>query len=171
MGDDDGNGFYPPDTPDDDRKFVQHKLNVMGLTQSELARRLGELGDYRNHGSILRSIQRVAAGENRLSAELRVILTMLEKDWNRASGYAARASWAEQKSGTLYTAARDFDSYLIPKPAGRWKVHLSHQPSKYSPSWMTWDDLLAVAKVRAFVQLDDTWLDPDWQDTISQPMS
>lgn len=157
--------------PENDQHFVAEKLQMMGFTQSSLARRLSELGDHRNYGSTLKSIQRVAAGETRLTAELRVILTMLGKDWMRASRQAAQAVWNKQPSGTLYTESREFDIYLMPQSGSRWKVHLSHQPTKYSPSWIEWQDTLEVAKVRAFVQLDDTWLDIHWPESIAAKLT
>lgn len=156
----------PLPTAEEEQKFVADKLATLGFTQSQLARRLGELGDTRSLSSAVRSIQRAAAGETRLSPELRVILGMLERDWRRAAAFAARATWTEQPSGTLYTAARDFDIYLLSQNRGRWKIHLAHQKTKYSPSWIEWQDTLEIAKIRAFIQLDDTWLDECWQGSL-----
>jgi hypothetical protein len=163
----DNDPLHPLPTPEDEQRFVREKLEGMGFTPRGLAKRLSELGDYRAEGTVLRSIQRAASGQTRLSSELRIILTMLEKDWRRAAAFATNADWQQQTSGNFYTAARDFDIYLVGQSGGRWKVHLSHQHTKYSPSWIEWQDTLDVAKVRAFIQLDDTWLDPEWQEALA----
>lgn len=55
------------------------KIAGLGLTQSGLARRMKELGDDRDEKNILRSIQRMVAGDARVSGEMRALLGLLER--------------------------------------------------------------------------------------------
>jgi hypothetical protein len=52
-------------------------LENLGETQSSLARLMHRKGDDRQPTTILRTIQRMANGEARVSGEMRVILTMM----------------------------------------------------------------------------------------------
>lgn len=55
------------------------KIASLGMTQSGLARRMKELGDDRDEKNILRSIQRMVAGDARVSGEMRALLGLLER--------------------------------------------------------------------------------------------
>jgi len=52
-------------------------LEELGETQSSLARLMHRKGDDRQPATILRTIQRMATGEARVSGEMRVVLTMM----------------------------------------------------------------------------------------------
>ena len=58
-------------------------LAELGETQSSLARLMHREGDDRKPATILRTIQRMATGEARVSGEMRVILTMMQRAKNR----------------------------------------------------------------------------------------
>lgn len=58
----------------------------LNLTQSGLARRMKELGDDREEKNILRSIQRMIAGDARVSGEMRALLGLLEQTRQNADG-------------------------------------------------------------------------------------
>jgi hypothetical protein len=51
----------------------------LGMTQSSLARTMKELGDNRDEKNILRSIQRMVAGDARVSGEMRALLGLMER--------------------------------------------------------------------------------------------
>jgi hypothetical protein len=55
------------------------RIAALGLTQSGLARRMKQLGDDRDEKNILRSIQRMVAGDARVSGEMRALLGLLEE--------------------------------------------------------------------------------------------
>ncbi len=55
------------------------RIAALGLTQSGLARRMKQLGDDRDEKNILRSIQRMVAGDARVSGEMRALLGVLEE--------------------------------------------------------------------------------------------
>jgi hypothetical protein len=58
---------------------LRAKIAALGMTQSGLARRMKELGDDRDVHNILRSIQRMVAGDARFSGEMRALLGLMEK--------------------------------------------------------------------------------------------
>lgn len=53
---------------------MKQALDDLGLSQTELARRMKDLGDDRDPKNILRSIQRMVAGDIRVSGEMRAFL-------------------------------------------------------------------------------------------------
>lgn len=55
------------------------RIAALGLNQSSLARTMKELGDDRDEKNILRSIQRMVAGDARVSGEMRALLGLLER--------------------------------------------------------------------------------------------
>jgi hypothetical protein len=57
--------------------WFRAELAEIGETQSGLARLMKRCGDDREQGNILRSIQRMAAGDARISGEMRVLLHFL----------------------------------------------------------------------------------------------
>ena len=56
---------------------LRAKLAELGLSQTALARRMIELGDDRTEKNILRSIQRMVAGDARVSGEMRALLGLM----------------------------------------------------------------------------------------------
>jgi hypothetical protein len=56
---------------------IRARIAALGMTQSGLARRMKELGDDRDEKNILRSIQRMVAGDARFSGEMRALLGLL----------------------------------------------------------------------------------------------
>ena len=63
---------------EDGNEFRQ-ALEDLAITQSELARRMRDLGDDRDEKNILRSIQRMVAGDARVSGEVRALLGMMKR--------------------------------------------------------------------------------------------
>ncbi len=57
---------------------LRERIAKLGMTQTGLARRMRELGDDRDEKNILRSIQRMIAGDARVSGEMRAMLGMME---------------------------------------------------------------------------------------------
>lgn len=148
-----------------DSQLLDRVMSSMGFGPSALAKRLNEMADDGwEESSCLRAIQRARRGETRMTPALRLVLLGLDRDWRRAEKAASEAVWEEWKAGILRTTSRDFEIALVPQRGNRWLVNLKHIESKYSPSWIEWQDDLETAKIRAFVQLDDTWLDMRWQE-------
>jgi hypothetical protein len=61
-------------TPSDFRAALAR----LGLSQSALARRLIELGAEGEFRSVLRTVQRMAAGESKVSHEMAALLRLME---------------------------------------------------------------------------------------------
>ena len=71
-------------------RWFRERLAEVGETQGGLARLMKRCGDDRTEKNILRSIQRMAAGDARVSGEMRVILHFLDK--SRAKRRAKEAT-------------------------------------------------------------------------------
>ena len=65
-------------------EWFRAMLEELGETQSSLARLMHRKGDDRQPATILRTIQRMATGDARVSGEMRVILNMMKRAKNRA---------------------------------------------------------------------------------------
>jgi hypothetical protein len=65
-------------TSEQDGEF-RARIARLGLTQTGLARRMKQLGDDRDEKNILRSIQRMVAGDARVSGEMRALLGLIEQ--------------------------------------------------------------------------------------------
>lgn len=55
------------------------RITGLGITQTGLARLMVRLGDERPPKNVLRSIQRMRAGDSRVSGEMRALLGLLER--------------------------------------------------------------------------------------------
>ena len=71
-------------------EWFRDRLRALGQSQTGLARLLTSLGDDRQPGTILRSVQRMANGEARVSGEMRALLTLLgqQQDTSLTSPHA-----------------------------------------------------------------------------------
>lgn len=136
----------------------RERLSRLGETQTSLARRLSNLGDRRNFLATLRSVQRMANGEARVSGEMIAILQLMERDQNRARRLASEVAWERQRDGTLVSFVQDFRLTITPQSKGRWQIYAVHLPTQYSPEMPHWRDSLEAAKIRA-VQCVDEGLD------------
>ncbi len=84
MGEDQPKGGPIGGTPESAAWF-RAMLEQLGENQSSLARLMHRKGDDRQPATILRTIQRMATGEARVSGEMRVILTMMLRAKKRAA--------------------------------------------------------------------------------------
>ncbi|TAW50603.1 hypothetical protein [Rhizobium leguminosarum] len=135
-------------------------LDELGWTPVELADRMTSLGDYRPYKTILRGIHRALANEIKVPGEL-LALVKLEGHYKRRlkSSYDA-LNWTKLPDASWTTKTDGFVITLLPKSKGRWKVHMMHVDSGYSPSWPRWQDSLDQAKEMAWMTLDNAihWL-------------
>lgn len=127
-----------------------------------LATKMVELGDQRNPETISRSIQRMAAGEVRVSGEMRVILELLGRQKARGERLLEEARWVPQPDGGVTAQVQDFSIAIAPAK-GRWRAELRHSGG-YSPPWPRWKPTLAEAKheaiqclLKAEADLDEMW--------------
>lgn len=66
-----------------DAKNFREFLTEMGESHSGFAHTLIRLGDHRPKATIVRSIERLVAGEHKLSGEMRVIMTVFRNSRRR----------------------------------------------------------------------------------------
>ncbi len=69
---------------------LRDRISQLGMTQAGFARLMQSLGDHRNEKNILRSIQRMVSGDNRVSGEMRALLGLLEAQ--RMNGHGPDAA-------------------------------------------------------------------------------
>lgn len=140
----------PESTSTETAAAFKAALQSLGETQSSFTERLWMLGDHRTDTSILRSVQRMASGEIRVSGEMMVILELLKrereaglKDWNR------RVVWTEGERGTVRAQVDDFSIILSPERGEKWRVIVNHKDG-YSHPWPRFQTSLEEAKIKAY---------------------
>ncbi|KPF48873.1 hypothetical protein IP65_20585 [Novosphingobium sp. AAP1] len=138
---------------------LRSTIEGLELNQSSFAGLLSELGDKRELKTILRSIQRMASADARVSGEMQVILTLLQRDKWRARRIAQATQWTERDNGGLTAEIQGVRLTLHPQSRGRWSIHARHMaegPDGYSPSIPHWRSSLEAAKIRAVLAVDET---------------
>lgn len=147
-----------PDPSPTDATKLRANLTNLSLSQSGLAEAMAELGDKRELKSILRSIQRIAAEDSRLSGEMQVILTLLARQQRRARRIAAQTEWKSHADGRLTAEVQEVRLTLRPQSKGRWSIvarYLGDGPDGYSPEFPHWRESLEAAKIRAILAVDE----------------
>jgi hypothetical protein len=134
-------------------------IDSLGLNQSRLAALMSGLGDARETKSILRSVQRMASSDARVSGEMQVILTLLGRERARARRVAQAIEWKPDGRGGFAAEVQGVRISVFPQRGDRWSVHARHLadgPDGYSPSFPHWRDTLDEAKIRAVLAVDET---------------
>lgn len=129
-------------------------LQELGWAPIDLAERLVALGDYRPHKTILRGIHRAAEGQIKVPGELMALIKQEVHYKRRLKRAYGNLEWTQLGDGSWSTKAEDFIITLLPQTKKRWKVHMTHVITGYSPSWPRWQDSLQAAKDTAFLTLD-----------------
>jgi hypothetical protein len=138
---------------------MRDRLNELSLNQTNLAQVMTELGDSREMKTILRSIQRMAGREARLSGEMQVILALLKREQSRARRVVQATEWIEDENGRLTAQIQGVRVRLTPQSRGRWSIHARHvaeRPDGYSPEIPHWRNSLEDAKLRAALAVEET---------------
>ncbi len=86
----------PPLGTPESAAWFRAALVELELTQSSLARLMQRKGDDRKPATILRTIQRMATGDARVSGEMRVILTMMLRAKKRGEKRTAEKAPARE---------------------------------------------------------------------------
>jgi hypothetical protein len=76
---------------------LRARIAHLGLSQSGLARRMKQLDDDQDERNIPRSIQRMIAGDARISCEMRALIGLMEE--HAASDTRGRPSARNTKAG------------------------------------------------------------------------
>lgn len=138
---------------------LKAELEKLGWSQTGFAGLMTALGDNREVKTVLRSIQRMANGDARLSGEMQVILTLLKRDEARARRLAAMTEWTLHDDGRQTTVIQGVRVGVAPQSRGRWSIYASYiadGPDGYSPEFPHWRDNLEDAKLRAVLAVEET---------------
>ncbi|WP_312356771.1 hypothetical protein [Agrobacterium sp.] len=149
---------------------LKKAMDDLNWTPVELADRMISLGDYRPHRTILRGIHRALANEIKVPGELLALVKLEGHYMRRLKRTHDALDWTQLPDGSWTTKADGFIITLLPKSKGRWKVHMTHVDSGYSPSWPRWQDSLDQAKEMAWMTLDNAinWLAEIEQDRATE---
>lgn len=82
----------------EDAALFRSFLDDIGETQNSFMRILLRLGDHRPKATIVRSIQRMCSGENKISGEMKVLMTIFRNSRRRRSKAAADAVQADMEA-------------------------------------------------------------------------
>jgi len=146
-------------TPADRTEQFKAMLAELEEKPTELARRLRNLGDFRTHTAIMRSIQRMSAGDIAVSGEMLVIAKMLLNQQRLRDRKQAQVDWQPQTGGVWAATIEGFKVRLYPQPNGKWKVDLVFIETDYSPPWQTFPTSLPAAKRKALTCVADGLLE------------
>lgn len=156
-GNEDGLAFIT--TPAERTKQFRELLAELDEKPTELARRLRGLGDHRAPAAIMRSIQRMAAGDTAASAEALVIVRMLVNQQRLRDREQAQVEWKRQPNGTWSATVAGFMVTLHPQSKQRWSIYLTFIETGYSPAWQPWPTGLEAAKRKALACVADGLLE------------
>lgn len=146
-----------PQTPQGATQAFRADLDRLGLSQRALAAKMKALGDARAFDTLLRSVQRMATGEARVSGEMQVIMTMLLRERTRAQRLLGRTVWSQGEGGGLLATVEGVALSLSPQTRGRWQIHAQVDETRgYSPPIPHWRNSLEEAKLRAMLCIDET---------------
>lgn len=130
-------------------------LEELDEKPTELASRLIRLGDYRSAAAIMRGIQRMAAGDSKVSGEMLVIVRMLVNQQRLQYSKLSQVEWTQQANGAWVAKFEGFKITLHPESKQRWSIYLRVIETDYSPACGSWQVGLDAAKRKALVRLAD----------------
>jgi hypothetical protein len=145
----------PPQTLDEASEAFRVSLADLQVSQRRFAVLMGQMGDKRPFDTILRSIQRMATQEARVSGEMQVIMTLLHRERRRAQRLEAQTNWMADDRGVLRAQVEGVALTIAPESRGRWSIHARHLASDYSPAIPHWRQSLGEAKLRAILAVEE----------------
>ena len=146
--------FSPEQTIEQTAAQFRAELDALHETQYGLAKRLNELGDRRPFSTILRSIQRVAAGETKISGEMQVVITLLKRDRDDAKEEASLLDWVSGPNNVLTAETKGFSIFLEKERAG-WRITVRYLKTGYDHPWPKFPETVEEAKIKALLCLED----------------
>ncbi|WP_323011059.1 hypothetical protein [Paracoccus sp. (in: a-proteobacteria)] len=142
-------------TPEDIAQEWKAALSELDLSAVELADYMNKQGgDYRPYTTILRGIQRMIAGETKVSGEMFVIVTLLLRQHRRLKARHPNLDWTKLPSGALSAKVEDYTVFLSPQTKGRWIVSCA-APGGFSPPFGRWQQGLDSAKNKALACVEE----------------
>ncbi|HEX7760353.1 MAG TPA: hypothetical protein VF459_12675 [Caulobacteraceae bacterium] len=165
MGTDESDGglYGPPATPEQVTAAFRDGVVEFAGGAAQMAAVMIEHGDDRKAEAVTRSIQRMMAGDVRVSGEMLVVLNLIRQAELRRRRLIAATSWTQHHDGTITGDVADFTIVLRPATRGRWRSDLIHRGG-YEASWPKWQPTLEGAKrvaldgvLAALDELDECW--------------
>jgi hypothetical protein len=139
------------DEPSNGEEMVRNQFNSDVEALGGLVRVVGKLIELGHRGSsILRSIERMAAGDISVSDEMIVIIKLLIGARRRAEDEIAHLSWTPTQHGGFKTEKRDFTITVMPESRGRWSVGIRYKNGDRLP-YPSWQPSLKEAKITAIL--------------------
>lgn len=137
-------------------QFVQ-ALEEISFTPGELLSWMSKRGDYRDSSASIRSIQRMLAGETRVSGTMMVLMNVLVRQHRRLKARYPDLVWSVTEHGTYTTQIENWHVYISPQSKGRWLLSCSSGPSRddYSPPFGRWLDTLEEAQNKALMSVEE----------------
>jgi hypothetical protein len=142
-------------TPEERTEQFKKLLEELDEKPTELAVRLIRLGDYRGAAAVMRSVQRMAAGDTKVSGEMLVIIRMLVNQQRLQYSKLSQVAWAQQANGAWVAKFEGFKITLHPETKQRYSIFLRVIETDYSPACGSWVVGLEAAKRKALVRLAD----------------
>ncbi len=134
------------------------KLLTLFETQYGLAKRMSELGDRRPFQTILRSVQRMLAGDSRVSGEMQAIMGLLIRERERAIYDANALQWSTDRNGLVRTKTKGFSITLMPERSG-WRIEVREDKDNgYCHPWPKFPPDLYEAKIKSMIWLEEAIL-------------
>lgn len=145
--------------PTDEQLRVQFvkALEEISFTPGELLSWMSKRGDYRDGSASIRSIQRMLAGETRVSGTMMVLMNVLVRQHRRLKARYPNLVWSITEHGTYTTQIENWHVYISPQSKGRWLLSCSSGPSRddYSPPFGRWLDTLEEAQNKALMSVEE----------------
>jgi hypothetical protein len=135
-------------------QLFQTELAELDRTPVELASQMRGWGDHRPAATIVRSIQRMMAGDTSVSGEMKVIIGMMLYEQHLDEMAYGDLQWQAHRNGSWSAKASDFTLSLSPQTKGRWHISIVHKDGSSHP-WPTWQNSLEAAKRKALICLGD----------------
>lgn len=129
-------------------------LQILDESAPELAKRMRGWGDHRPIKTIVRSIQRMLAGDTIVSGEMRVIINMFLYQHRRRIEKYKNLEWIDHLNGTVSSAVDGYKINLLPQTKRRWIVLITNSNDRNHP-FPNWQYDLESAKQMALKVLDD----------------
>jgi hypothetical protein len=137
---------------------LRSKLLTLCETQYGLAKRMAELGDRRPFQTILRSVQRMLAGDSRVSGEMQAIIGLLIRERERAIYDSAALEWSTDTNGLVRAKVKGFRITLIPERSG-WRIEVREDKDDgYCHPWPKFPPNLGEAKIKSMIWLEEAIL-------------
>lgn len=133
--------------------IAEHGSGIEGF-----ARLLCRLGDCRDVEAIAANIDAMVTGTTPVTGQMRVILTLIERERLRSDRLARSTTWEDNGRSGYVTEIAGVRLSVSPESHGRWSVHARHVAAGmngYSPPVPHWRHNLDDAKRRAIMAVDD----------------